>query len=264
MFLDISKAFDKVWHEGQILKLSRNDISGNLLYLLISFLKYRKQRVVLNGQNSSWEGITSGVPQGSILGPPLVLIYINDLPDGLSPNFKLYADDTSLFPGVHDVTVSSSELNSDLAKIREWAFKLKMSFNADPSKPAHEVIFSRKLKTVPHPSIRFNNNLLSLCSAQKHLGLVLDSKLTFNEHINHILSKVNQSIGLLRKIQSDLPRSSLLTIYKTFIHSHFDYADVVYDQSYKSLFHEKLESIQYNVALAVIGAVRGSSSERLY
>ena len=139
-----------------------------------------------------------------------------------------------------------------------------MSFNADPSKPAHEVIFSRKLKTVPHPSIRFNNNLLSLCSAQKHLGLVLDSKLTFNEHINHILSKVNQSIGLLRKIQSDLPRSSLLTIYKTFIRSHFDYADVVYDQSYKLLFHEKLESIQYNAALAVTGAVRGSSSEKHY
>ena len=79
--------------------------------------------MVLNGQNSSWEGITSGVPQGSILGPRLVLIYINDLPDGLSPNFKLYADDTSLFPVFHDVTVSSSELNSDLAKIREWAFK---------------------------------------------------------------------------------------------------------------------------------------------
>ena len=116
-----------------------------------------------------------------------------------------------------------------------------MSFNPDPSKPAQEVIFSRKLKTVPHPSVTFNNNALSLCPAQKHLGLVLDSKLTFNEHINHILSKVNKSIGLLRKFQSVLPRSSLLTTYKTFNPSHFDYADVVYDQSYKSSFHEKLE-----------------------
>ena len=108
-----------------------------------------------------------------------------------------------------------------------------MSFNPDPSKPAQEVIFSRKLKTVPHPSITFNNNPLSLCPAQKHLGLVLDSKLKFNEHINHILSKVNKSIGLLRKFQSVLPRSSLLTVYKIFIRSHLDYADVVYRSSHR-------------------------------
>ena len=96
------------------------------------------------------------------------------------------------------------------------------------------------------------------------MRLVLDSKLTINEHINHILSKVNKSIGLQRKFQSVLPRSSLLTIYKTFIRRHFDYADVVYDQSYKPSFHEKLESIQYNAAFAVTGVVRGSSSEKLY
>ena len=93
------------------------------LYLLKDFLKYQKQRVVLNGQNPSWKGITSYVPQGSILGPLLFLIYINDLPDGLSSNCKLLADDTSLFSVVHDVTIGSSKLNSDLAKISEWAFK---------------------------------------------------------------------------------------------------------------------------------------------
>ena len=96
------------------------------------------------------------------------------------------------------------------------------------------------------------------------MGLVLDSKLTFNEHIKHILSKVNKSIGLLRKFQPVLPRSSLLTIYKTFKRRPFDYADVVYDRNYKSSFHEKLESIQYNAALAVTGAIRGSSSEKLH
>ena len=132
----------------------------------------------------------------------------------------------------------------DLAKKSKWAFKLKMSFNHDPSKPAPELFIGRKLKTVPHPSITFNNNPLSLCLSQKHLGLVLDSKLNFNEHIKHFLSKVNKSIGLLCKFQPVLPRSSLLTIYNTFIRSHFDYADVVYDQSYKSSFHKKIESIQ--------------------
>ena len=178
------------------------------------------------------------------------------MPVGLSSNCKLFADDTSLFSVVHDVTISSSELNSDLSKISEWDFKWKMSFNPDQSKPAQEVLFSRKPKTVPHPSITFNNNPLSLCPAQKHLGLVLDSNLTFNEHINHILSKVFD--------QSVLPRSSLLIIFKIFIRSHFDYADVVYDQSYKSSFYKTLESIQYNAALSVTRALRGSSSEKLY
>ena len=178
------------------------------------------------------------------------------MPVGLSSNCKLFADDTSLFSVVHDVTISSSELNSDLSKISEWDFKWKMSFNPDQCKPAQEVLFSRKPKTVPHPSITFNNNPLSLCPAQKHLGLVLDSNLTFNEHINHILSKVFD--------QSVLPRSSLLIIFKIFIRSHFDYADLVYDQSYKSSFYKKLESIQYNVALSVTRALRGSSSEKLY
>ena len=95
-----------------------------------------------------------------------------------------------------------------------------MSFNPDPSKPAQKVIFSKKLKTVPHSSITFNINPSSLSPAQKRLGLALDSKLTINEHVNHILSNVNKSIGLLRKVQPVLPRSSILTIFKTFIRSH--------------------------------------------
>ena len=143
MFLDISKAFDKVWHEGLILKLSRNGISGNMLNLLKDFLKYRKQRVLLNGQNTAWKGITSGVPQGSILEPLLFLIYINDLSDDLPSNCKLFADDASLFSVVHDVAISSFELNGNLAKISEWDFKWKLSFNPDPTKSAQEVIFSR-------------------------------------------------------------------------------------------------------------------------
>ena len=108
------------------------------------------------------------------------------MPDGLSSNCKLFADETSLFSLVHDVTISCSELNSDFAKISEWDFKWKMSFNHDLSRPAQEVIFNKKLETAPHPWIIFSNNPLRFCPAQKHLGLVLDLKLTFSEHINHI------------------------------------------------------------------------------
>ena len=111
VFLDISKAFDKVWHEGLLYKLKQNGISGNLLETLTDFLKDRKQRVVLNGQNFSWANVEAGVPQGSILGLLLFLIYINDLPDNLSTNVKLFADDTSLLSVVHDITTSSCDLN---------------------------------------------------------------------------------------------------------------------------------------------------------
>ena len=162
------------------------------MYFLKDFLKYRKHRVALNGQISSWKRITSGVLQGSILGPLLFLIYINNSLDALSSDCRLFADDMSLFSVVQDVTISYSELNRDLAKISEWDFKWKMSLSPDLSKPAQEVIFSRKLKTVPHPSIIFNNNPLGLRLAQKPLGLVLVSKLTFHENIKHILSKVNK------------------------------------------------------------------------
>ena len=106
VFLDISKVFDKVWHEGIIFKLKQNGISGKLLSVLSDFLKDRKQRVTLNGQVSSWTGVHAGVLQGSILGPLLFLVYINNLADGLSSNAKLFADDTSLFLVIQDVDIS--------------------------------------------------------------------------------------------------------------------------------------------------------------
>ena len=134
VFLDISKAFDKVWHEGIIFKLQQNGISDDLLNILSDFLRNRKQRVTLNGQSSSWTNVNAGVPQGSILGPLLFLIYINDLPDGLSSNAKLFADDTSLFLVLHDINTSTIELNSDLKKINHWAFQWKMTFNPNCSK----------------------------------------------------------------------------------------------------------------------------------
>ena len=126
IFLDISKAFDKDWHKGLVFELKQNGVTGDLLNILTDFLKERKQRVVLNGQHSKWSNISAGVPQGSILGPLLFLIYINDLSDNLSSNPKLFVDDTSLFLVVHDVNESGTNLYDDLEKISNWAFQWKM------------------------------------------------------------------------------------------------------------------------------------------
>ena len=121
VFLDISKAFDKVWHKGLTYKLKQNVISGSILNTIIDFLSFRKQRAVLNGPVSQWTNIEAGVPQGSILGPLLFLIYINDLSDDLLTNAKLFADDTSLFSVVRDINTTVAHLNNDLRKI-SWNF----------------------------------------------------------------------------------------------------------------------------------------------
>ena len=113
----MSKAFDKVWHKGLIFIMKQNGISGELLHILSDFLSNRKQRIVLNGQNSSWTNVHVGVPQGSIPGPLLFLIYINDLSDHLTSNEKLFRDDASLFSVVHDVNTSAKELNEYLKKL---------------------------------------------------------------------------------------------------------------------------------------------------
>ena len=119
VFLDISKAFDKVWHEGLLFKLKQNGISGNLLNVITDFLYQRKQRVVLNGQHSSWTNVQAGVPQGSILGPLFFLIYINDLSDGLTSNPKLLVDDTSLFSVVQNINSTANDLNIDFINISD-------------------------------------------------------------------------------------------------------------------------------------------------
>ena len=139
-----------------------------------------------------------------------------------------------------------------------------MSFNPDPSKQAQEIIFSCKIQKTCHPSIYFNNKSVKQVPSQKHLGLILDSKLNFQEHLQNILNKVNKTIGLLRKLQNILPREPLLTIYKSFVRPHLDYGDVIYDQHYNNFFHQKLESLQYNAALAITDAIRDPSKENLY
>ena len=173
VFLDISKAFDNVWHKGLIYKLQENGIFGELLNIIVDFLSNRKQRVVLNGQSSNWVDVKAGVPQGSIMGPLL----INDLPERLIANAKSLADDTSLFLVVRDIAGGTEELNDDLRNISKWAYQWKMIFNPDLAKQAQEVIFSRKLKKPVHPYLTFNNSQVSQTESQKHLGLILDNKL---------------------------------------------------------------------------------------
>ena len=151
-----------------------------------------------------------------------------------------------------------------ILQISEWAVQWKMNFNPDPSKQAQELLFSRKTSSKPYPSLNFNDNPVHEVPLQKHLGLFLDPKLSFDEHIQCILIKTRKIIGLIRKLQPIIPRAALLTIYKSFLRPHLDYGDVIYDRAFNESFQNKLESVQYNAALAITGAIRGSSREKLY
>ena len=262
-FLDISKAFDKVLHVGLIFKLKTYGVDNKLLKLLKSYLTDHQQRVVLNGQTSSWQNTYAGVPQGSVLGPLLCLIYINDIPDGLTSMYKIFVDDTSLFSKVNDKSNSISQLNSDLAKISKWAFQWKMSFNPDPNKQAIKVCFSNKRDKGNYPPLRFNSTNVQVADSQKHLGLVLDSKLNFNEHIESKISKCNKIIGLMKKLSEILSRTNLLTIHKSFVRPNLDYADIIYDKSLNESFKKKIEMVQYNAALIITGASKGTCRDRI-
>ena len=264
VFLDISKAFDKVWHEGLLYKLKSMGISGELYNLLENYLSGRFQRVILNGKTSSWQPVLAGVPQGSILGPLLFLVYINDLPDELKSNAKLFADDTSLFTIVKDKNESTNILNDDLQLISRWAYKWKMLFNPDPKKPAQEVVFSRKKQKQNHPILRLNDIQVERNTYQKHLGLILDENLNFKQHVDSAISKVNKGISVIKKLRYTLPRKSLVTIYKVFLRPLIDYGDIIYDQPNNDSFCEKLESIQYQAALAITGAIQGTSRDKIY
>ena len=180
-------------------------------------------------KNSIWGDIKASVPQGSILGLLIFLLYINDLTENLDLNPKLFADDTFLF----SIAQSNSQVSSDLTKTNDWAYKWKLSFNLDYAKPAHEVVFSRKRTKTHHLLLMINNVSVKRVPCHKHLGLIIDSKLDFNEHINTVLSKM---IALFKKFQHISPRNSLLTIYKAFVRPE------VFNQS----FHKKIESVQYN------------------
>ena len=161
---------------------------------IIAFPSLRKQRVILNGQVTQWTSTEAEVSQGYLLGPLLFFIYFNDLSDDLSTNDSF----------------SATHLNNVLRKISNWVFQWEMIFDPDTSKQAQEAILSRKLQAINH--LYFDNNPIKQVSIQKYLGMILNTKLNFNEHIKNILSKVNETFGLLRKLQSILPRASLLAI----------------------------------------------------
>ena len=139
-----------------------------------------------------------------------------------------------------------------------------MSYNPDPSKQAQEVFFSRKINKAYLPPLLSNNSTVQQISSQKHLEIHLDEELTFKRHINEKINKANEGIRIIRKINNTLLCCASWTIYHSFRRPHLDYVVVIYDPPEKVSFSSKIESFQYNASLAITGATRGTSQEKLY
>ena len=263
LFLDISKAFDKVWHEGLIYKLNCNGISGNLLNLFANYLHNRQQRVVLNGTSSDWKNIQAGVPQGSVLGPLLFLVYINDLTDNITSEMRLFADDSSLFTTVNGTNQTHEKLEKDLETITNWAHQWKMIFNPDLTKQAVEVIFSVKINKPVHPELVFNDIPVSREDHTKHLGVYLDNRLNFSKHIREAINNALKGLSLLKYLSKYVSRKVLDMSYKLYVRPHLDYGDVIYHNQRTDLMN-LIEQVQYKAALIVSGCWQGTSREKLY
>jgi hypothetical protein len=262
VFLDFKKAFDKVWHKGLVFKLSKMGFHGSMLRWLKDYLHDRKQRVVIDGKSSTYRYILAGVPQGSVLGPLLFLVYINDICVNLKSIVQLYADDTSLFRIVRNRNMISAVLhiNNDLNTIYCWAHQWLVEVSIEKSV---SMLISRKQIPTQTLPVKYGNVALLNVEQYKHLGLWFDAKLSWSIHIEHIVVVASKRINMMLALKHKLPRNVLENIYRTFVRPVMEYGDVIFDSCSENMKSD-LEKLQIRAAQIVTGAKRYTSNTLLY
>ena len=223
IFCDLSKAFDTLDHETLLNKLEHYGIRGKWLSWLKSYLSNRKQYVDFNGKTSSHQPITVGVPQGSILGPLLFLIYINDLPASLQKLIAvLFADDTNLVIKGNNLNELSNQLNSDLENLNDFFRTNKLKLNASKTKV---VCFRKKSANITETqlNIQLDGTKLKPEDNATFLGLTLDKNLTWEEHCKKVANKMAQNAGVLNRVKKSIPAVSMKILFNSIIFPHYSY-----------------------------------------
>ncbi len=196
IFCDISKAFDRVWHRGLISKLRSYGINGNMLKWFKDYISNRTQSVFVNSETSDIGHLSAGVPQGSVLGPLLFLLFINDITDSLGNLARLFADDTSLAYCSNNISTLETRINNDLQIINVWSKDWLVEFN--PKKTKALIITNT---TQPNINIIFDNEVVEKVENHKHLGVTLSSDGQWTTHINNICESALKQINVLRKFK---------------------------------------------------------------
>lgn len=222
VFIDLTKAFDTINHSILLHKLESFGISGPPLELIRCYLIDRCQMVQINGHLSSAKTVTRGVPQGSILGPLLFLLFINDLPSVLqSSKCLLYADDTTIFTASSNPIALQNALNTDLTSIHQWCVNNQLQMNATKTT---FMAFHSPQKTVNLPlSVVINDHTIPASESTRFLGVILDKHLKFHAHAQSLLKKVSFGIHVILKARPYFPQHVILSLYYSYIHSHLSY-----------------------------------------
>lgn len=240
-------------HKLLLYKLSKLNLDHNVLKWIESFLANRSQFVTANGHDSPHSDVQSGVPQGSVLGPLLFLIYINDLPSAITSDVHLFADDCVILREItneYDISL----LQADLNNVSEWCRLWRMELNINKCK------FLRVSRSNDNLPVYYLNNVaLESTNSYKYLGLHITSKLTWNHHVEYIINQANRLMGYLRRNFSHAPSPLKLLLYKTLLRPKLEYAAAIWDPYHENLIHS-LELIQNNATRFILwNYYRGAS-----
>lgn len=231
VFIDLSKAFDSINHVILISKLRAVGVDGPALKLIKSYLTDRRQAVCISSSLSNFRITNKGVPQGSILGPLLFLLYINDLPNCLSQTEAfLYADDTTLLASDRSLTLLTAKLNTDLHNILAWCHLNSPKIN--PTKTSFMLFHSSHKTPEFLPTVILDSHVISAVDECSFLGVTLDSHLKFTKHIAHLKRKLAPGIRILIKARYYFSKPTLITLYYSFIHSHLNYCITSWGTTY--------------------------------
>ena len=224
IYCDFMRAFDRVPHERLLEKISRCGIKGNYLGWMKEFLMNRRQRVVVNGVASDWRDVISGVPQGSVLGPLLFVIYINDLPSCMENGSQiyLYADDTKILKAIEEEN-GCCRLQRDLNNMKKWTEKWLLSLHPDKSR------YMRIGRTEVREGAYQLCNVIERSSAEKDIGVIIEDKLKFSEHLAEKINKANEVVGIIRRTFIGLDAEMFKQLYTALVRPHSEYAYQVWN-----------------------------------